>query len=219
MLRPRPSHMMMSRGLANFTVAASPTSVSGSATIGSGATTNSTTVTQQTGPASALTYVWTVLSGPAGLTITSATSATTTFSATTASGTKNWVVRCTATNSFGQTAVADVNVAVTGTNPPFSASVVLAQGGNAGGAIQHIPGGQGYSDPATCTPANGAPPYTYNWSAPIGGSTCSGTASTSTLNISGQPSGTTRTYWANCTVHDVNGQSTLAQDSVTIIWT
>lgn len=104
---------------------ASPTSVSASDDDQNGsATTNSTTVTPS-GGTGGYTYAWTFASGGSGISITSSTSASTTFSATslTTGETRTGLARCTVTDGAATTFAVDVSVSITRPTPTLSAVV------------------------------------------------------------------------------------------------
>ena len=102
-------------GVAALSASVAPTSISKSAVI---PTPNPQTVTSgsavvtASGGTPAYTYAWTWLSGGTGITITSATSASTTFSGTQSlDGTRlTGTARCTVTDSLSATATVDVPV-------------------------------------------------------------------------------------------------------------
>lgn len=108
-----------------LTAFASPSSVSGSDDDQNGsATTNTTTVTPS-GGTGGFTYAWTFASGGSGISITSSTSASTTFSSTslTVGEVRSGIARCTVTDGAATTFTVDVSVSITRPTPPLSAVV------------------------------------------------------------------------------------------------
>jgi hypothetical protein len=215
-MQPHPSTMMLAAFAAAFTLAASPTSVSGSGANGSTETSGATTVTP-TGPTGfTYTYAWVRLSGSALINADAPTAPTSTFSGITPNNsTISATFRCTATRSDGQTAFVDVSASLTATLPPLSVNVSFTGGPTivAGGsvALEHfsvsISGGSG-SYPSIV------------WSAPSGASSVSptsGSAST-VLTVNAQPSGTSHTLWCNCTVTDSLGAVVSGQDNCSVTW-
>lgn len=108
-------------GVGPLVVTIAPTGVSGNCSSMGGscmATSTSATATP-TGGYQPYTFLWEFVSGDAGMTITSPTSASTTFSKTNAvagSPTLNAVHRCTVTDGNSATAIDTVTVALTFTD-------------------------------------------------------------------------------------------------------
>lgn len=94
-----------------LSVSIAPDPVSGFGSGGSEVVTSDPATATPDGGIPGYTYAWTHVSGDAGINITSAASASTTFSKfMTPSEITSAVKRCTVTDSVGQTAVDDVTV-------------------------------------------------------------------------------------------------------------
>lgn len=143
--------------LAALSATVNPGSVS-SSTGAANQTTASVTVTA-TGGTSPYTYAWTWFSGGSSITITSATSASTTFSTTglAESATRSGVARCTVTDNVSATYTIDVDVqitrlAATVTAPQMFLPAVKFSPTNASVAFKFDTDGHWYSSLTTGSP-------------------------------------------------------------------
>jgi hypothetical protein len=176
-------------------------------------TSASVTVTATEG-SPAYTYAWTFISAGTGITITSPTSASTTFSASglTAGQILAGTAQCTVTDSNGVTASCTVSVTV-GRASAVSASAFPASINYVSNSSAPITGA------TTVTAAGGLEPYTYSWSFTTGGSgiTIVSPASPITeFSTTGLSTGNTVSGTATCTVTDSLGQTTSVAVPVSI---
>lgn len=196
-----------------FTVAASPASLTDEDTTAS-ITTPSTTVTPTNG-SSPFTYAWTWDSGGTGITIDSASSATTTFSATglAVDETRTGQAKCTVTDNGAVVRTTTVSVTIKRLSTALSASVSPATLTKVGTASSLS------TASTTVTPSQGTPGYTYAWTWLSGGSGVtinSPTAASTTFSATGLALEETRGGVARCTVTD-SASATVTKDvSVTI---
>jgi hypothetical protein len=137
---------------------ASPGSASSVST--SASQTTGSVVVSATGGTPAYTYAWTWLSGGSGITITSPSAASTTFSAATLGDaeTRTCIARCTISDSALASVTVDVAVTIERTSS-FTAtaagtSPLYKQANNSTITSNNI----------TATPSGGTPAYTYAWS-------------------------------------------------------
>jgi len=147
---------------AALSASASPGSISAS-TSDTSVTSAATTVTPAGGTAP-YTYAWVWNSGGTGITITSTTAASTTFSATTLTlgEVRSGIARCTVTDNIAATYTVDVAVTITRLSFSVTASnVTKAQSGFSGSGT--VSTGTAPAKSPNTTPSGGTPAYTYAW--------------------------------------------------------
>lgn len=151
------------------------------------------------------TYAWARVSGDASISISSATVAAPTWSASgTAPETKSAVWRCTVTDAAGVAVVSsNVTITVEMLLPGLSASLDTGSVSGSGNGTGPFSTGN-----VTCTPSGGIGPYTYLWEYVSGNATISataGTAATTAFTASGTPEETKNAVW-RCKVTDSHSQ-------------
>lgn len=214
-MRPHPMFMLLGTGLPAYTLGASPGSASVSdAYTGSPITTSAVTVSQASGPAGTLSYAWSRVSGSAGVTANSPSSATTTFSGNPSEGTAiTAVFRCTATRvGDGATAAIDVPVSITATVAALNCSF------GTGGPVD-LSAGQSWSQGLSCsTPTNGDGSYTYSWGGAGFDTESPSSGQNTTVGVAGQSAGASRTVTVVCSVHDGSGKSGTPSATFFLSW-
>lgn len=166
------------RALLTFSVIATPAAANASASPGSGAVTNSVTVSQSSGPTSTLYPTWTYRSGDTSISCTSPSSLTTTFSGTAPSSefsSKSAIWRCTVTNDFAQSDYVDVSVTISSTLGGIS--VVMSPNS---GEYYHA-SGTPFSLGFSVSASGGSGGYTFTWSPTDNFSPTTGSSSTFTV--------------------------------------
>jgi hypothetical protein len=192
---------------------ASPTSESASGASASEVTGSSTV--SASGGLGPYTYSWGWISGGAGITIGSPTSATTNFTAgSLASGqTVSGTARCTVTDSFGQTATADVTVSLSRASAVSATASPTIESTSSNATTQT-------TGTTSVSASGGSAPYTYAWTWQSGGvgiSINSPNSAATSFTASGlNASGETRSGVAICTVTDSLGQQATCTVSVSI---
>lgn len=196
-----------------FSVAAVPASLNTEATTSS-ITTPSTTVTPTNG-ASPFTYAWTWDSGGSGISITSASSAATTFSATglAVDETRSGQAKCTVTDNGAVVRTITVSVTIKRISTALSATVSPATLTKVG-TVSSLS-----TVSTTVTASQGTPGYTYAWTWLSGGTGItinSPSAATTSFSSTGLALEETRSGTARCTVTDSAGATVTKDVPVTI---
>lgn len=199
---------------ASATLAATPSVSTLSDTDTTSSITTPSVTVAATGGTPGYTYAWTKLSGGT-ISITSSSSASTTFSATglTSGESRTAIFRCTVTDSVAGTATCDVTVTITRSAFSASASPTSLSATGTGTSVT--------TASATVTPAGGVAPYSYSWAKVSGGTitATSPTSASSTFSATGLASGESRTAVFRCTVTDSTSGTPLtatADVSITI---
>lgn len=198
-----------------FTVSASPASLSTTVTTAS-ATTASTTVTPTNGTAP-FTYAWTWSTGGTGISITSASSASTTFSAATLSTpeTRTGQALCTVTDNAAVVHTITVSVTIQRISTALAATVSPAtcRRGTTNGSLT--------TPAAVVTASQGTPGYTYAWTWQSGGTGItinSPSASSTTFSAVSLTPGQLRTGVAQCVVTDTASATVTVTVNVEVEW-
>lgn len=164
-----------------LTATASPTSVSGSRS-GAGTTTSNSTTVTATNPIGSPSFAWTCTGG---ISVTSPTSASTTFSCALGNGSSvSGTATCTVTDTGGRVATCAVPVSLTSTYvSPYSVSI-----GATGGPPDSTGSGPGagpFNMTVAASPSNGVGPYNYSWTLQnVNGSAVSFTTGTTSSSAS-----------------------------------
>jgi hypothetical protein len=177
-------------------------------------TTNAVAVTV-TGGTAPYTYAWSWSAGGSGLSITSPTSASTTFSATGLAlhETRTGTAKCIVTDNIGQIQTIFVSVSISETASAVTAGVSPGSVSASGASATETTGA------ATVSASGGLGPYTYAWTWQSGGTSVNITspaAASTTFSANGLLGGETRSGVAQCVVTDSLGQTATVAVSVSI---